>query len=618
MQRYRQNNKNCYGQYFPRPPPLPLSHSTSSYSNSKKQKHKLKKRTSNPELGATRTRTVSGEYASVVLAIHHKDNETRGNIVVCLVEDRKDQQRNQQQTTSFTNAREEGCDKRTEAVNNDELTREVVKLPDNTSDKSRLSENNENVLIENEEYAEREDEIQKTVPAAFADVAAAQELTVLKTEEEYRRKNDCNDQYNMYNEATTAVVNIYDDSSRATFDAGRGYLSPSYANTTRIKQQRQARSNSTSINKFSMSNVPTSVSILFIWSISALAWIPTVLYFKSRDNDASSSHHEQQASQCTFETNSPIIVIPHSLIVYYLPIFLIIFFYSRCILIVNKKVVSKRIVFASTATDSKVNRDYSSNRLVKIKASRSNKRKRCFLVVWWAAFNEMIRSFLSTLRSHRRSSRNKKQTVRVSEELKGEIEQLQQCRVILANSNVRNGKSEQETSVSPKHKQQSTALISCEREEKEAGKEIIKNSDVVLNKNNISNSNATKNVEFYLGEIGDVLNNDMSLTYSLSNPPRGSTKRYALDVSKAANPNRCMSNNSPNPPVTCENVPSQSESSTNTASTTTNTATSTSLKSKNMKKKRKAKKIMARERVVTYKLGVILATFLVNNKYKIF
>ena len=149
-----------------------------------------------------------------------------------------------------------------------------------------------------------------------------------------------------------------------------------------------------------MSGLPTYLILIFIWFFSAGAWIPTLLYLKS---DLGSSNFNnstiQQLStkssilyqqenfeillnnndnklansllsisttstlllptstspnqftkepdgfyynQCSVGGFSSAIIIPHSLFVYFLPIFFICIFYSRTIIIVNQKLKKRR------------------------------------------------------------------------------------------------------------------------------------------------------------------------------------------------------------------------------------------------------------------------------------
>lgn len=88
-------------------------------------------------------------------------------------------------------------------------------------------------------------------------------------------------------------------------------------------------------NRFSVHGLPTSLILILIWFFSCTAWIPVLLYFKSTELRSSES------SQCDIN-GSPIIILPHSLVVYYLPMFLIIYFYTKTIKIVNDKMRRRR------------------------------------------------------------------------------------------------------------------------------------------------------------------------------------------------------------------------------------------------------------------------------------
>lgn len=89
-------------------------------------------------------------------------------------------------------------------------------------------------------------------------------------------------------------------------------------------------------NRFSVHGLPTSLILIFIWFFSCTAWIPVLLYFKSTDLNES-----ELINECGI-TGSPLIIVPHSLFVYYIPMFLIIYFYSKTIVIVNEKLKRRK------------------------------------------------------------------------------------------------------------------------------------------------------------------------------------------------------------------------------------------------------------------------------------
>ncbi|RNA11950.1 D(2) dopamine receptor [Brachionus plicatilis] len=84
-------------------------------------------------------------------------------------------------------------------------------------------------------------------------------------------------------------------------------------------------------NRFSVHGLPTSLILIFIWFFSCTAWIPVLLYFKS-----TSLNEPQLINECGM-AGSPLIIVPHSLFVYYIPMFLIVYFYTKTIVIVNQK-----------------------------------------------------------------------------------------------------------------------------------------------------------------------------------------------------------------------------------------------------------------------------------------
>ena len=98
-------------------------------------------------------------------------------------------------------------------------------------------------------------------------------------------------------------------------------------------------------DRFTITGIPTYLILTFIWFFSAAAWLPFVLYFKSDNtiNSISDSNNETLQNdkraieyQCNIEATA-FIVVPHSILVYYLPMFLILLFYSKTIFIVNEK-----------------------------------------------------------------------------------------------------------------------------------------------------------------------------------------------------------------------------------------------------------------------------------------
>lgn len=108
-------------------------------------------------------------------------------------------------------------------------------------------------------------------------------------------------------------------------------------------------------DKFSMTGLPTYLILLFIWFFSAVIWIPVILYLKSKNpvptNMFSANHslayehgsvvRDEYLSDCSVIA-TPAIIVPHSIIVYYIPMSLILLFYSKTIKIVSQKVKKRR------------------------------------------------------------------------------------------------------------------------------------------------------------------------------------------------------------------------------------------------------------------------------------
>lgn len=99
--------------------------------------------------------------------------------------------------------------------------------------------------------------------------------------------------------------------------------------------------------KYSSNNRHTITYIILIslYIISALSWLPVILYFKSRNINKSNIFSLALANQtnetflysCSFEV-LPLVAIPHSFIIYFLPMFFIFSFYSKTIKMLNSKI----------------------------------------------------------------------------------------------------------------------------------------------------------------------------------------------------------------------------------------------------------------------------------------
>ena len=120
-------------------------------------------------------------------------------------------------------------------------------------------------------------------------------------------------------------------------------------------------------NSFSVTGLPTSLILAFIWVFSACAWVPAIMYIKSNDfyipiygsnnifnvslagtntvifieNLPPLETENKALSECNVEA-SPSFVVPHSLLVYFFPMIIIFVFYSKTIFIVNHKMGPRR------------------------------------------------------------------------------------------------------------------------------------------------------------------------------------------------------------------------------------------------------------------------------------
>lgn len=108
------------------------------------------------------------------------------------------------------------------------------------------------------------------------------------------------------------------------------------------------RKNSNKDLKLLNCRMPTYLILVFIWFLSMFLWVPVILFLKTRTTikldylkTVNSTKEEYSLSDCDVET-LPWIIIPHSIIVYHLPIAMIFLFYSKTINILNKKTLVKK------------------------------------------------------------------------------------------------------------------------------------------------------------------------------------------------------------------------------------------------------------------------------------
>nr|QVK45734.1 G protein-coupled receptor [Proales similis] len=103
----------------------------------------------------------------------------------------------------------------------------------------------------------------------------------------------------------------------------------------------------------STGRIPTQLVLFFLWFFAAAVWVPILLVLKTSYSEpnldtphaTNSSFGSElaltnQFDQCLLPTPSSIIV-PHSIFVYYLPMFFIVFFYTKTIIIVNNKMIKQ-------------------------------------------------------------------------------------------------------------------------------------------------------------------------------------------------------------------------------------------------------------------------------------
>ena len=108
------------------------------------------------------------------------------------------------------------------------------------------------------------------------------------------------------------------------------------------------RKNSFKDSKLLNCRMPTYLILVCIWMLSILIWVPVILFLKTKTTieldylkTINSTSEEYSLSDCDVET-LPSIIIPHSVIVYHLPIAMIFIFYSKTINILNKKTLVKK------------------------------------------------------------------------------------------------------------------------------------------------------------------------------------------------------------------------------------------------------------------------------------
>lgn len=106
------------------------------------------------------------------------------------------------------------------------------------------------------------------------------------------------------------------------------------------------RTSNESYQKILVKRTPTNIILILIWFVSVLLWIPIILFLKKKDSNQNidylnSTHRDNKMFlECDIQA-VPQIIIPHSLIVYHMPIILIIIFYSRTINILNNKIKTR-------------------------------------------------------------------------------------------------------------------------------------------------------------------------------------------------------------------------------------------------------------------------------------
>ena len=115
-------------------------------------------------------------------------------------------------------------------------------------------------------------------------------------------------------------------------------------------------------DSFSVTGLPTSLILVFIWFLAAAAWIPAILFIKSSNQEIPTSflkeNHSILIDEMPLDTQNkalsecniagpPLLIVPHSLIVYFLPMIIIFVFYYKTIMIVNRK-MSRRLSNASS------------------------------------------------------------------------------------------------------------------------------------------------------------------------------------------------------------------------------------------------------------------------------
>lgn len=120
-----------------------------------------------------------------------------------------------------------------------------------------------------------------------------------------------------------------------------------FFNNRYLSVSKPLRYSTKSTDKFSMTGIPTYLVLAFIWFFSMCLWVPVILYLKTSNptgnylNSTTYGSDEIQLTDCSILA-TPTIIIPHTIIVYYLPMCLIFVFYSKTIHIVNQKVKKRR------------------------------------------------------------------------------------------------------------------------------------------------------------------------------------------------------------------------------------------------------------------------------------
>ena len=121
------------------------------------------------------------------------------------------------------------------------------------------------------------------------------------------------------------------------------------------KPLKYTQKTTTNDSQLTITRLPTSAIISIIWIVSVILWLPPIFYLKLQDLKS-----DVTLFDCTIKMNR-FLIVPHSILVYFLPMLLILIFYSRTIRIVQLKIKRRRRQSILSSIKSKSSQDEEAN-----------------------------------------------------------------------------------------------------------------------------------------------------------------------------------------------------------------------------------------------------------------